>query len=121
MASRNHDYSLRRKHTTNYRQMNGLDLPRPKRTSSHRNKLYPISVVEEDGSRVKIHYVGYSDGYDEWREVGDIVSLSPEPAHVKSSGGSQTSQLVQQPYSLYNELSTKIKQCLTCGRKVTIS
>ena len=107
-------YGLRRKRSKNYRQLNDVDLPRSKRTPS-KNKLYPISVVQRDGSRVKIHYVGYSNGYDEWREAGDIVSLSPEPSNP--SGGSQTPQLVQQPYSLYKELGIKIKQALTCGRK----
>ena len=114
MASRNYDYSLRRKRSKNYREMNDLDLPRSKRTSS-KSKLYPISVVERDGSRVKIHYVGYSDSYDEWREVSDIVSPSPEPS--SPSGSSQTTQPIQQPYSLYKELSIKIKQLLTSGRK----
>ena len=95
--------------------MNNVDLPRSKRTPN-KNKLYPISVVERDGFRVKIHYVGYSDCYDEWRQVGDIVSLSPEPS-TPPSGGSQTPQLIQQPYSLYKELCIKIKQLLTCGRK----
>ena len=85
--------------------MSNLDLPRSKRTSS-KSKVYPISVVERDGSRVKIHYVGYSDSYDEWREVSDIVSPSPEPSNP--SGSSQTAQPIQQPYSLYKELSIKI-------------
>ena len=94
--------------------MSNLDLPRPKRTSQ-KSKLYPISIVERDESRVKIHYVGYNDGYDEWRKVEDIVSLSLEPENP--FGGSQTLQLIQQPYSLYKELSIKIKQFLTFGRK----
>ena len=85
MASRNHDYNLRRKHSKDYRQMSDLDLPRSKRTSQM-NKLYPISIVGRDGSRVKIHYVGHSDAYDEWREVDDIVTPSPSP---NPSGGSQ--------------------------------
>ena len=45
------------------------------------NKLYPISIVERNGSRVKIHYVGYSDTNDEWREAGDVVTLSLEPGN----------------------------------------
>ena len=94
--------------------MSNLDLPRPKRTSQ-KSKLYPISIVERDESRVKIHYVGYNDGYDEWCKVEDIVSLSSEPENP--SDGSQTPQLIQQPYSLYKELSIKIKQFLMCGRK----
>ena len=42
-------------------------------------------IVEKDGSRVKIHYVGYNDDYDEWREVGDIVSLSPESGNFTNT------------------------------------
>ena len=91
---------------------------RSKRTSS-KNKLYPISIVQKDGFRVKIHYVGYSDGYDEWCEAGDIVSLSPELSNP--SGGSQTPQPVQQPYNLYKELGIKIKQALIYGRKQSLS
>ena len=113
MASVNRDYNLRRKHSKDYRQMNNLDLPRSKRTS-RMNKLYPISIVGRDGSRVKIHYVGYSDAYNEWREAGDVVTLSPEPGNP--SRGSQTPQIIES-YSLYKELSIKIKQFLTCGRK----
>ena len=72
-----------------------------------------ISVVERDGSRVKIHYEGYNSSYDEWREDTEIVSLSPSPE--QSTNSSQVS--THQPYSLYKELGFKIKQLLTCGRK----
>ena len=43
-------------------------------------------------------------------KVEDIVSLSSEPENP--SGGSQTPQLIQQPYSLYKELSIKINSSL---------
>ena len=56
--------------------------------------------------------MGYNDSYDEWREVGDIVSESGNP-----HGDTQTPQHQIQPYSLYKELSIKIKQLLTCGKK----
>ena len=56
--------------------------------------------------------MGYSDGYDEWREVGDIVSESGNPPD-----DIQTPQQQIQSYSLYKELSIKIKQHLTCGKK----
>jgi len=70
-----------------------------------------ISVVERDGSRVKIHYEGYNSSYNEWREDAKIVSLSPSPE--QSTNSSQVS--THQPYSLYKELGFKIKQSLTCG------
>ena len=38
-------------------------------------KLYPVSVIEEEDDRVKIHYEGYSDEYDEWRSKSDIKSI----------------------------------------------
>ena len=91
--------------------MSNLNLPWLKRTP-YSNKLYPTSIVQRDGSRVKIHYVGYSDGYDEWREVGDILSESGNPPD-----DIQTPQQQIQSYSLYKELSIKIKQHLTCGKK----
>ena len=28
-------------------------------------QLYPVEVVETEGTRVKIHYVGYADKHDE--------------------------------------------------------
>ena len=34
-----------------------------KKTSASRDRLYPIEVVETDGDRVKVHYVGYSDRF----------------------------------------------------------
>ena len=43
-------------------------------------KLYDIEVVEEDleNDKVKIHYVGYSDKYDEWRCSDEIVIRPPK-------------------------------------------
>ena len=111
MAS--HDYNLRNANRKrSYREMNTLDLPRVKKTSC-RNKLYPIKIVERDGSRVKIHYVGYNSSNDEWREQNDIITLSDQ-AHSTTSCSTVTQV---QPFSLYQELGIRIKQALTCGRK----
>ena len=30
-------------------------------------QIYEIEVVETEKEQVKIHYVGYSDKYDEWK------------------------------------------------------
>lgn len=42
-------------------------------------KLYPIEVVEREGEQVKIHYIGYGDDEDEWREASELVQLSKKP------------------------------------------
>lgn len=59
-------YNLREK--TNYQELNSVILPHPVR-SHNSSKLYAITVVEGDGERVKAHYEGYDDKYDEWKEV----------------------------------------------------
>ncbi len=41
------------------------------------NKLYDIEVVEEADEKVKIHYLGYSDKYDEWIQRRDVVYRPP--------------------------------------------
>ena len=42
-------------------------------------KLYPVTVTEEksEGEKalVKIHYVGYSSDWDEWRYEGELESI----------------------------------------------
>ena len=35
--------------------------------------MYEIKLVETKKERVKIHYVGYSDKYDEWKLKSEIV------------------------------------------------
>jgi len=100
--------------------MNDIALPRIRRSRERRDKLYPIEVVERQGSRVKIHYVGYNDDNDEWREFSEIVPLST-PVNNSSDTNVNTSTIpvppIIQPYNLYSELGIKIKQSLTCGRK----
>lgn len=98
--------------------MNTLDLPRVKKVSC-RNKLYPIRIIEQDGSRVKIHYEGYNSSSDEWREQNEIITLSDQVHSSTGSSNTSTSAITQQvqPYSLYQELGIRIKQALTCGKK----
>ena len=46
----------------NYRELNEIKLPRAQRVHVKTvDKLYAVEVVEEEGERVKIHYVGYDD------------------------------------------------------------
>ena len=95
----------------NYRELAECKLPRSSRRNSQvKSKaadLYPIQVVgsEDHGSRVKIHYIGYSDTFDEWKDISEIEDIHtevPQPTHA--------------PYSLYQDLSIRIKRSLTCAR-----
>ena len=47
----------------NYCELNEIKLPRAQRVKTV-DKLYAVEVVEEEGERVKIHYVGYDDRFD---------------------------------------------------------
>ena len=102
----NHEYSL---HTSkiNYRELTSVKLPKARKTSS-KDTLYPIEVVEMDGSRARIHYVGYNSSDDEWRDLSELVTI---PHHGRNITIRDTPI---QPYSLYNELRIKIKQALVC-------
>ena len=82
-----------------------VKLPRPKR--ARKNELYPIEIVERDtnAERVKIHYCGYSSNDDEWRDLGDIVDLTPPQPLLTSS------------FSLHQELVLKIKRSLQNVKK----
>ena len=77
---------------------------KPERCSQPKNKLYPIEVVKKEGNRVKIHYVGYSDYHDEWRDTTDIVPLVPRPGDVR--------QMEYKPFDPHAELLFQIKQAL---------
>ena len=60
-------------------------LPRRRATSSLKN-LYDIEIVDEDeeNEKVRIHYVGYSSEYDEWRKRSEIVVRPPHVTRVPS-------------------------------------
>ena len=58
---------------------------------------------------MKIHYIGYTSIYDEWRDIDEIEDL--DACEKDSDAVSPT------PYSLYKDLSIKIKQALSCNRK----
>ena len=58
MAARGEKYNLRDRVGRNYREFSTVKLPRVNKVSTV-SKLYPIEVVESDGSKVRIHYIGY--------------------------------------------------------------
>ncbi len=95
-------YSLCTKERKNYRGMAEVRLPRPERVSNA-NKLYPIEVLERDGGRVKIRYVGHSSIHDEWRSEEDVSAIG-------APGALQMEQY--HPFCHYKELAYAIKAAL---------
>ena len=53
-----------------------LSPPRRKKNSS-KNQLYDIEIINQDGSRVKVHYIGYSSEYDEWKPKTEVKYVPP--------------------------------------------
>ena len=105
-------YNLWEGATQNYRQLCSLNIPKV-RTTRPQDKLYPVEVVE----RNKIHYVGYDNSTDEWRELTDLVSTNSTSQGTSGNNNSTIGNTIIQPYNLYNKLQIKIKQTLVCGRK----
>ena len=85
-----------------------------------REKLYPVEIVEqrEDGC-LKIHYIGYDESYDEWKNEEELEVLDKEnpPTVEPPKAKNPRPEPVLQPYSLYKDLSFRIKRSLTCNRK----
>ena len=113
----NHGYYLRTS-GQDYRELTSVKLPKACKISS-KDKLYPIEVVETDGSRARIHYIGYGDSNDEWRDLSELVTIPDKIQGNKRSSSDSSNATVHIPiqqYSLYNELRIKIKQALVCHR-----
>ena len=61
----------------NYKELSQLNLPKSsiKRRRKVSKKLYPISVIEKQENRVKMHYIGYEDHFDEWRYEAEVETI----------------------------------------------
>ena len=53
-------YNLRECCEKNYKDMCNPRLLRAERTRHDSERLFPLEVLERDGARVKVHYVGYN-------------------------------------------------------------
>ena len=76
------------------------------RVKPRKEPLYVIEVIEEDSTRCKVHYIGYDSSFDEWKSKDDIVEL----------GDDELDRPIER-FSLYNELSIRIKTTLNSNRK----
>ena len=69
----------RRAKRVDYRQLVDIKLPRTPRNvfSKPCDELYPVRIVKRTESQAKVHYVGYSSAYDEWKDISDLEWLNP--------------------------------------------
>ena len=78
-------------------------------TDSQDSTLYPISIAPSTNSTtnlVKIHYLGYSSRYDEWRAVSDLVELDTPCA-------------LEEQYDFNQHLAEKITSSLSSQRRAS--
>ena len=83
-------------------------------------KLYDIEVTEVDkvNKRLKIHYVGYSSRFDEWRPFGEdegseyFPFVRKEKLFIPSENS-----LVDRTQTFHRQISREIKKKLWSGRR----
>ena len=47
-------------------------------------QMYEIEVVEREDERIKIHYIGYSDKYDEWKLKSKTLFFLQETSETQA-------------------------------------
>ena len=105
---------LRSSQRKNYRDLLSCKIPRASSKKVDTRKLYSIEIIERKDDRVKVHYVGYSSKYDEWKEKSEIKFPGPQCDQVEDEEA-----VVYEPFSLYKDLSLRIKRALSCNRKAS--
>ena len=111
-----------------HHQLSDVKLPRSTRRSSKHNKassstdttdskLYRLRVLEEDeeNGHVKVGYIGFSDEYDEWRRLEDIVNIE-EDEEEEENVYLAPSRL---KFCLLEEVACWIKSLLFSSRKAS--
>ena len=95
----------------NYKELSQLNLPKfsIKRRRKVSEKLY---VIEKQENRVKIHYIGYEDHFDEWRDEAEVETLQDTEETESIAEPCE----VLEPYSFYSNVGIKIKRSLSCNR-----
>ena len=98
-------YSLRNQPRKDYKQLADVQLSRPGRPRLPTDTLYDVEVVDSNANQVEIHYVGYGDEFDEWRDESEVIDLPPvQPTYV--------------PFELHRELAFQIKLSLNSGVRI---
>ena len=107
-------YNLRRERPkVNYKALLEEKLPKVTggRVSRQTDKLYPVEVVDTDGSKVRIHYVGYADHHDQWREAEEVESLDTSVCEEAER---------YTPFDPHRELAFQIKASLDSGHRKAV-
>ena len=102
---------------SNYRELLSCKMPRMTRTLSKRStskKLYPVEVIESTRNRVRVHYVGYSSQYDEWKDKSEIEVMNLQLGNISQDTKAKSDSA--DIYDLHKELTVKIKRVLSCNR-----
>jgi len=81
-------------------------------------KLFPVAVTDVDkiGKRVRIHYVLYSEPYDEWRPC-DTEDSNPPFQQMESLRIPSSTSLEGPTELVHGELYREINRKLYSGRK----
>ena len=69
---------------------------------------------------MKVHYIGYSTRYDEWKDASEVEDITPSNTTTTTTATRSTEQpptVVYRPYSFYENLRVQIKQSMICSRK----
>ena len=108
--------SKRKLNKVNYKQLYFTKLPRAKRVRKQKpndscDELFSIEILQREDQRVQIHYIGYDEKYDEWKDETEIECLSKNEAEAESVGA------CYKPLSPYDILRLRIKRAMTCSRK----
>jgi len=108
-----------RKQHWNYRDYKLPHLSTLTKKGTHK-ELFSVEIIEEEDSRIKVHYIGYSYDYNKWKERSEIESLDQEEDTVPELPQSEAIATGHDHYSLlslFDELRLKIKNGLSCNRK----
>ena len=78
-------------------------------SSPAQRKLFSVELIEKEQSRVKVHYIGFSNEFDEWKDESEVEVINGE--EIPSVDDYST----YKKFSLYDELRTKIKRAFSCN------
>lgn len=86
--------------------------------------MFPIKVLQREGDKVKVHYVGYDKRYDQWKNQCDIEAITEDvvsrPESIQNEREADIdNSTVYKPYSLYKDLSMQIKKSMVCSRNAS--
>ena len=118
------DRELRKRTCPNYKEPSlssiYIEGSRPPKQSRKVETVYPIRIVEEESEssskKYKVHYIGYSKRFDEWKSEEEIFNIGEEDQDPEYPD-SKFDGLIMERFSLHRELAFKIKMALNNNRK----